>query len=335
MFGGERLPRVAVDMSISVIIPTYNRSALLDRCIRSLIAAAVPALEIIVVDDGGTDDTEALLTATYPQVRYVRQVNSGPAAARNLGFSLSTGRYVAFIDSDDEWVAGGVRRLAEQLDANAEVDVLFADASMGNRESGFVSFVQTYGGEEFSRLPHEPRSGLRVFQRRPLLLQLSTRNVMFLGSMLFRREAFARLGGFDSALCGAADWDIFMKAVVSTRVAYSEGVPVSLYYKHDQAMSTNSDHMEEDFINALISVRTRCTLDPAEGAHIDRRIREHVFGWAYRAYDLGQFALVRQRLKLARRAGQMGPREVAFILATYLPPRVIGALRRTRHRLGV
>ena len=323
-------------MSASVIIPTYNRADLLARCLRSLVGANVPSLEIIVVDDGGSDHSEEVVAA-FPGARYLRQANAGPATARNLGFEASRGQYVAFIDSDDEWTNGGIRRLVANLDSNPDVPIAFADTAMGSPEAGFVSFVATYGGDAFDTLPHERRGGLRVFERRPFLIQLSTRNVMFLGSMLFRREAFAALGGFDRALCGAADWDVFMRATAMSPVGFSEGPPVSLYYKHAAAMSTDADHMEEDFIKALESVHLRCDLDPQERAHVESRLREHIFGWAYTAYERGDLKTARERLqrRTPTSINTRGLRETAYLFATYLPPAFVGAVRKAKHTFGV
>src|SRR5262249_42438990 len=149
-------------VNLSVIVPTFNRAALLERCLRSLIAAGVTNMEIIVVDDGSTDST-ATVVALYPGIEYIPKANAGPAATRNLGSGASRGRYVAFIDSDDEWIEGGAGRLVAQLDANPDLPVIFADAAMGDHSTGFVSFVQTYGKAEFSQLPHEERAGVCVF----------------------------------------------------------------------------------------------------------------------------------------------------------------------------
>lgn len=315
---------------VSVVIPTYNRAALVARCVTSLQAAGGPGVEIIVVDDGGTDDTERVVREGGAV--YVRQANAGPAAARNTGFALSRGRYVAFIDSDDEWLTA-IRRLASQLATNPDVDAIFADTAMGSDEGGYVSFVETYGSHRFRALPCQTRAdGVRVFERQPFFVQLSTRNVMFLGSMLIRREFFSRVGCFDPALRGAADWEFFMRATAAGVIAYSDGDPVSRYYKHEQGMSTDSDHMEEDFIKALDSVRRRAPLDAVERAHVNARLRDHVFGWAWLAYERGDLRAMRRRLEWARELGVFGVRETAYLVVTYLPPRLVGALRSARRR---
>lgn len=316
------------DTSVSVIIPTFNRSALVDRCIRSLVSADAAGLEIVVVDDGGSDDTEAVVAG---RAVYLRQSNAGPAAARNNGAAHSHGAFVAFIDSDDEWTPEGIGRLQAQMIANPDVDVVFGDSLMGNDDDGFVSFVRTYGGEAFFALPGASRpDGLRVLEREIFFRQLSTRNVMFLGSMLIRRTFFDRISGFDPALCGAADWDFFMRATAAGVVGYSDGSPVSKYYKHDAGMSTNSDHMEEDFIKALDSVRRRSALPPELLAHVNERLRGHVFGWAWLAWEKGDFRAARKRLRLASALGQLGPREAAYLAGTYLPASLVSTLRRAR-----
>jgi glycosyltransferase involved in cell wall biosynthesis len=316
-------------LSLSVIIPTYNRADLVDRCLRSLYACGLPDLEVIVVDDGGTDDTPAV--ARRHGATYLRQANAGPAAARNTGFAASRGELVAFIDSDDEWINGGARRLCDALKANPDVQVVFADSSMGNADDGFESFVGVYGGAAFAALPHRERpDGLRVLERRPFFTLLSTRNVMFLGSLVLRRAAFEALEGFDRNLRGAADWDLFMRSVAAGPVGFSTGPAVSRYYKHEAGMSTDADHMAEEFILALESVRRRSRLDDLERAHVTARLREHIFAWAWVAYDRGNLAASRQRLGFSRRFGVFHLREAAYLAATFLPVGVLRVLRRVR-----
>lgn len=319
------------ETAVSVVIPTYNRSALVSRCVDSIRASGVTPLEIVVVDDGGKDDTEAVIAG---RATYLRQPNAGPAAARNNGFDTSRGDYVGFIDSDDEWIADAARRLHQQLDAHPDVDVVFADSRMGNDDEGFVSFVDTYGGEAFSQLPAAERpGGLRVLERGPLFRQLSTRNVMFLGSMLIRRDFFARIGGFDPKLRGAADWDFFMRATAAGTVAFSAGPAMSYYYKHSEGMSTDQDHMEEDFIRALDSVRRRAPLDDDARAHVEARLRDHIFGWAWQAYEKGDLQTTRARLQMAVDMGQFGAREAVYLATSYFPPALVDAMRRAKRVL--
>jgi glycosyltransferase involved in cell wall biosynthesis len=318
-----------LDRALSVIIPTFNRAALLDRCLASVRGSGLVDVEIVVVDDGGNDATEAV--AGSHGATYVRQANAGPATARNTGLARSRGEYVLFLDSDDEWINGGAGRLVSALDANPDVDVVFGDSLMGDAETGFVSFIESYASKPLVDVPADTRPcGTRVFDRQSFFLELSTRNVMFLGSTVFRRRLLADLGGFDPVLFGAEDWDVFMRSTIAGRVGYSPGPAVSRYYKHGYGISANNDRMDADFIRALDSVRRRSPLSATERSHVEARLRAHTFGWAWRAYDRGDLTTTRQRLQWARRLGVLGAREWTYLALTYVPAGVVKALRTTR-----
>src|SRR5947209_13976812 len=140
-------------LALTVIIPTYNRSGYVRDCLTALRESGVPDLEVIVADDGSTDDTAAVVAATDPRARYLRQENTGtPATARNLGFRLCRGRYVGFLDCDDLWLPDAPARAVELLDRHPEVDVLFAEAKMGNPQEGYRSWIEIGGQDEFFRL---------------------------------------------------------------------------------------------------------------------------------------------------------------------------------------
>jgi len=98
-------------MSVSVVIPTYNYARYLGEAIESVLAQSVGLLEIIVVDDGSTDDTERVATA-YP-VRYLRKENGGEASARNVGVRAAQGEFIAFLDADDKWTPEKIERQLE------------------------------------------------------------------------------------------------------------------------------------------------------------------------------------------------------------------------------
>src|SRR5262245_43202505 len=91
------------DPVVSVVIPTYNRGSLIGETLDSVFAQTYPHLEVIVVDDGSTDDTEAAIARFRDRLIYIRQQNQGLAASRNAGLARATGAYVAWQDSDDLW----------------------------------------------------------------------------------------------------------------------------------------------------------------------------------------------------------------------------------------
>lgn len=112
---------------VSVLLPTYNRSALLARAIASVQRQSDPRWELVIVDDGSTDRTADLLRSCAradSRIRFARQPNSGPAAARNRAYRLAAGRYVAYLDSDDEYLPAHLATRIALLDAHPEIDFI-------------------------------------------------------------------------------------------------------------------------------------------------------------------------------------------------------------------
>ena len=100
--------------AISVIIPTYNRANSVGKAIQSVLDQTFKDLEIIVVDDGSTDDSAPVLAAFGDRIRLIQQANRGVSGARNTGVRAATGKWIAFLDSDDQWHSS---KLEKQLDA--------------------------------------------------------------------------------------------------------------------------------------------------------------------------------------------------------------------------
>lgn len=127
-------------LTISVIIPTYNRAHVVARAVRSALAETLPGDEILVVDDGSTDETEGVIREFNDErIRFIRQANAGAGAARNRGTREACKDLVAYLDSDDEWLPGKIalqRRFMER-----RLDVLFC----------FTDFAREYGGKRHHR----------------------------------------------------------------------------------------------------------------------------------------------------------------------------------------
>ncbi len=111
----------------SVVIPSYNRSGMTVDAVNSVLGQTFRDYEIIVVDDGSTDDTEEVLTELGDLITYYKQVNSGVAAARNKGIALSTGRYICYLDSDDIWHPEKLAIYKAAIDTHPDLAFLFSD----------------------------------------------------------------------------------------------------------------------------------------------------------------------------------------------------------------
>lgn len=131
-------------LSVSVVIPTYNRAALAARAVRSALAALAPGDEIVVVDDGSTDDTAAVVASFGPPVRYVVGPRGGAGAARNRGIDAAAHPLVAFLDSDDEWTPDKLALQRAVLERCSEVVFTFSDLYGRNERGDEPRFLQTW-----------------------------------------------------------------------------------------------------------------------------------------------------------------------------------------------
>jgi glycosyltransferase involved in cell wall biosynthesis len=187
---------------VSVIIPTYNRAALINRAIDSARAQTYTNIEVIVVDDGSTDDTPNRLQQYGDGIRVVRQANTGPAAARNKGIALARGEYVAFLDSDDYWLPDKLARQIGALEkAGAAVPCCLCNCTVlypdGSKTSTFkIADI----------IPDYP-DGLWLNPE----AVLSTRFVLFNQAAAIRRKALQRVGGFDEKLRLLEDYDLGLR----------------------------------------------------------------------------------------------------------------------------
>jgi teichuronic acid biosynthesis glycosyltransferase TuaG len=208
--GFNGLKSVESVKSVAVIIPTYNRASSLKRAIDSVQAQTVKDLDVIVIDDGSDDDTCDIVQA-YANCRYVKTEHSGlPAVARNVGARMTDATYLAFLDSDDEWLP---HKIEKQLAAIS---------------CGLVCSNASLNGERPYLRPGQKHTG-RV------LKELLTDNFVITSSVLVRRDLFKRAGGFceDPKLRGIEDYDLWLRLAAFTDFRYID--EELLLYTHSAA----------------------------------------------------------------------------------------------------
>jgi glycosyltransferase involved in cell wall biosynthesis len=321
-------------MKLSVIIPAYNRAQMIGDTIDSILSSGLEGFEIVVVDDGSTDRTHAVVSAMGFPVQYIRQANGGLASARNTGFAVSRGRYVAFLDSDDQWYPGAVRTLVEHLDAHEDIPFIFGDAQMGSPSTGFVSFVETFGGEAFRNLPsREIEPTVRCFDRGPFFHQLVRRNVVFLGAVVMRREVVNQVGPFDAFPYGAEDWHFFLRLALRYDFSYCEGLAVAAYLQHSSNMTKDGDRMQLGFCRALRLLLQEPGLGTEERTHVLNHMNQSKFCYAYPAYDRGDFHAASERFLDCLRS-EFTWKSLFYWLACQLPSPFLARARRLKRRFS-
>ncbi len=205
--------------TVSVVIPTYNRKALLLEALQSVLAQTYRDYEVIVVDDGSTDHTREALEPLLPRIRYIAKPNGGEASARNRGIQEAQGDYVAFLDSDDLWEPAFLEVTTDYLSRHLDL--------------GLVSTAWW----TIPRGRREPRVRKPVLHGDlfPLLMRQS---FISTSAVVARRECFHRVGFFHEGLEQAADYDMWLRIAHAYPIAFLN-TPLGKRRKHPGNISRN------------------------------------------------------------------------------------------------
>jgi glycosyltransferase involved in cell wall biosynthesis len=213
---------------VSVIIPAYNYAQYLPMAIDSALGQSCQSLEVIVVDDGSTDQTRAVVAAYGDRVRYIYQANAGLSAARNTGIQNATHPFLILLDADDqllpERAASGLRQFDQLPSAFGVVACLAKKVDGAGRE-----------------LPQNPGHHELTGELTAADMLLRTR--FSPSAAMVRREVFARCGMFDPALRSSEDRDMWIRAAQGWRI-FLQSERLALIRKHDTNMSSHADRMK-------------------------------------------------------------------------------------------
>ncbi len=207
--------------TVSVIIPTYNRAHVLGRSIQSVLNQTFQDFELIIVDDGSTDDTESLLNRfSSKKIKYVRhQGNRGRSVTRNTGIRLAKGDYIAFLDDDDEWMP---EKLDKQMKiigtAPPEVGVVFTKFKQYDRFGNYVPQRKL------------PKKEGNIFK------QLLGEYFIGLQTILVKKECFDKAGLFSERILYAQDWDLLLRISQHYQFLYIDE-PLAIVHEQPEGRS--------------------------------------------------------------------------------------------------
>lgn len=207
---------------VSVVIPSYNHAHFLDQAIASVLAQEYPRVEVVVVNDGSTDDTAAVV-ARFPEVRCVEQTNRGLAAARNAGLAVCRGELVVFLDADDRLLPGALETGMRKLTARPAAGFV----------AGFSRFISRDGTAQPTDQPRPPSD------EEPYVQLLRRNRIRNPATVMFRRAAVEHAGGFRSGVDACADYDLYLRISRTHPVVFHEDL-VAEYRKHGENMSNNA-----------------------------------------------------------------------------------------------
>lgn len=246
---------------ISVIIPTFNNARFIRETVESVLLQQNASFEIIVVDDGSTDETKTVLAPYSDRIFYVYQENSGVSAARNYGLKLAQGEFVVFLDGDDIFLAGKLRAQADFLDKQPGLGAVHSGWQLVDDQGRFLKKVEPWHDASFLDLP-------TWLMWKPV----------FLGAMMFRREWLAKIAGFDPTLRHSEDVDfVWRLSLQGCRFDWLPQLTVG-YRQHADNTMQNGIQQARDMSRLLDKFFTRPDL-PRYLRRLEGRVRYYTLLW--------------------------------------------------------
>ncbi len=310
--------------SVSVVIPTYNRAAFLGAAVASIRAQTCPCKEIVIVDDGSTDETAQAVAALGNGIRYVKQANAGPAAARNRGIREASGDLVAFLDTDDRWLPNKLALQTAMLQREPSVALVCADMAIeddaGARsvDSNFTrrGLQAFFAGLDGRPVPDAPRLLLKV-------------NFINTSTVLARRDVLLEMNGFDTRLRYGEDLELWLRIAARNEVACVPSVQ-EIRVEHAGNVTKSIEPMLLGYVRMAEVIREWAReLMPKWGMSADRYVANCLA-------DLGYWYFSQDQLREARRSFARSLREAPTVhallygVASAMPASLVDLARRAK-----
>ena len=247
-----------VNLHVSIVIPTYNRARMIKRAVESVISQCVAGDEIIVIDDGSTDDTKLELESFRGRIRYIWITNSGAGAARNRGIDEAKNDLIAFLDSDDEWMPGKLAIQRSLMQSRPDILFCFSNFAVKNKNGDEIraylanwhqddrTWSEILGpGIAFSEIvaSHQGINDFQVYTGN-LYRSMMSRSYIFTGTLMVRRKEAGSSLRFATDMATFEDWVCFGRLAGAGIAAYLD-CDTAWQYGHFQARLTDLNLMGE------------------------------------------------------------------------------------------
>jgi len=263
------------EYKISVIIPTFNCKNYLQRAINSVLSQSFPPTEIIVIDDGSTDNTKIFIQENYPQLKYIYQENLGPSIARNTGIKYAKSDWICFLDADDEWLSNNLK---DKIDIIKRHPCLIWCAS---------PYILKYGDNKnvyinFSNINKENSQILNIFNDTKKFKDKVKAELISTCSVMIKRNVLVELGGFDESLKYGEDIDLWFRiALKYPQIGYTEKSSY-IYYRNINHSLTKTINNSEN-INEEIKRINKSWVNTLNGATELKKDAANILNiWVYR-----------------------------------------------------
>jgi len=247
---------------VSVIIPTYNRSKFVKKAIDSVLAQMYKDYEIIVVDDGSTDNTKEVIEPYMDRIRYIYQENAGASAARNIGIKAAKGDWIAFLDSDDHWLPEKLFVQMAAIKRNPHIIAHMVNANTSNYgDPSGSSFLHC-------RFPFNKKEGIIDA---PFLPHFTYRTIALPPAVICRKDSAIKAGLFDESFLFGNDYDFMCRLALQGSWGYCWYELVNVYRRQEDTISLSA--MKSNRIEGLkATIRTHEKLLQYELTDLEKKV---------------------------------------------------------------
>ena len=231
-------------MKISVVIPTYNRIALVERAIDSVLRQSIKPFDIIVVDDGSDDGTSEMIQKKYRSINLVQQQNSGVSAARNNGIKHAKGDWIALLDSDDEWTEKKLENQVNRLIKNPDYHFCHTNE------------IWIRNGVRVNQKKRHQKYGGYIFDKCLDICRISP------SSTLFKKNILEHVGWFDTQLPVCEDYDLWLRITADYKILFVDEPLIIKYGGHTDQLSQSVEGIELFRIKSLENLLANTELSP-------------------------------------------------------------------------
>lgn len=315
---------------ISVVIPTYNRSQFVTKAIGSVLAQTYTNYEIIVVDDGSTDDTREILQPYLDKINYISQQNKGVSFARNTGIRAANGEWIAFLDSDDEWLPEKLAVQVKEIGKNTRLCLHTTNAIISDEHTDAINlFCLTGALDKFS-------NEFTIIER-PLKYQIEY-GFARTQCTLAKREALINVGLFDTSLTIYEDQDLMCRLALEGNWAVSNRELV-LIHRRDELITNLSDQRASKPIRSfgnLVYIYDKLSKEGRLSADERCLVKKELFscktGLGMELLKMGQKINAREILRSGL-SEQKSLKSLLRYMLSFLPSKVAAKMVRNWHKL--
>lgn len=326
---------------VSVIIPTYNCAAYLSEAVESVFKQTYTDFEVIIVNDGSTDNTDSIVTQCIQRyskkIKYIVKKNQGPGAARNRGIEEANGEYIAFLDADDIWLPRKLEYQVPLLETNPDIALVFTDTEIFNEigtlraSSVRSSQLQSQGTFRWKILQRQFNDGF--IMKENLFQELLRSNHITTSTVLVRKKCFESSGYFPTDINVGEDYDLWIRISEKFLVIFLNTV-TARYRKREESTSGNS-HLRDtkyDECNAIVHEKAVKRL-PCLYCDFKKNIYQAYASASWGYLNNSQLDKARELALKSLAYYKFQPKLYLYVLLSFFPKNFVQTIHRLKHIL--